>query len=293
MSVAKLVDEQGLQFLVDLADEAGRAIMAIYSQRDSLQNALKADSSPLTAADLAANDVLVKGLSARWPQVPILSEESVNTFAAGERPPLYWAVDPLDGTKEFIKGNDEFTVNIALVVEGTPQVGVVGAPALGLMYVGAWGEVCDFSARARKRDSNDWINIRVSGAMNSEAMAKDTISLQHTVLGRPLRVAMSRSHPSPELADWLNQFTSYEGRYIGSSLKFCLVAEGAVDVYPRMGPTCIWDTAAGHAVVAAAGGVVCQPNNAPLIYAEPAKTLNPFFVVWGIEVGWVASETIL
>ena len=269
MSVVKQVDELGLQFLVDLADEAGRAIMAIYSRRESLHSASKADNSPLTDEDLAANDVLVKGLSARWPQIPILSEESVNTFAAGERPPMYWAVDPLDGTKEFIKGNGEFTVNVALVVNGVPELGVVGAPALGLMYVGALGEVCDFSARARRRDDKGWTDIRVSGG----------------VMNRPPRVAMSRSHPSPELADWLKQFESFEGRDIGSSLKFCLVAEGTVDVYPRMGPTCIWDTAAGHAVVAAAGGVVCEPNNSPLTYAEPAKTLNPFFVAWGCGVG--------
>ena len=285
MSVANMVDEADLQFLVDLADEAGRAIMAIYEQRERLQNALKADSSPLTAADLASNEILIKGLSARWPQVPVLSEESVNAFADGEQPPLYWAVDPLDGTKEFIKGNDEFTVNIALVVDGTPQVGVVGAPALGLMYLGALGDVCGFAVRAEKRDINGWTNIRVSGGTQAEATATGAISLPHTDLGRPLRVAMSRSHPSPELADWLKQFESYEGRDIGSSLKFCLVAEGAVDVYPRMGPTCIWDTAAGHAVVTAAGGVVCQPDNSPLTYAEPAKTLNPFFVAWGFANG--------
>jgi len=265
MSSTKLVDEQGLQFLVDLADEAGRAVMAIYSQRDSLQNTLKADSSPLTHADLASNEILIRGLSARWPLIPILSEESVNAFSVGEQPKFYWAVDPLDGTKEFIKGNGEFTVNIALVVDGVPLVGVVGAPALGLMYVGALGEVCDFSAKARKRDDKGWTDIRVSVP----------------AIDSPLRVAMSRSHPSPELADWLKQFENFEGRDIGSSLKFCLVAEGAVDVYPRLGLTSIWDTAAGHALVMAAGGIVCQTNNIPLTYAEPAKTLNPFFVAWG------------
>jgi 3'(2'), 5'-bisphosphate nucleotidase len=153
------------------------------------------------------------------------------------------------------------------------------------MYVGALGEVCDFSARARKRDSNGWTDIRVSGSAQGAARSNGETSLQLAALDRPLRVAMSRSHPSPELADWLKQFESFEGRDIGSSLKFCLVAEGTVDVYPRMGHTCIWDTAAGHAVVAAAGGVVCEPNNSPLTYAEPAKTLNPFFVAWGCGVG--------
>jgi 3'(2'), 5'-bisphosphate nucleotidase len=234
-----------------------------------LQSALKVDNSPLTDADLASNDILVWGLATRWPQIPILSEESVNAFSAGEHPPLYWAVDPLDGTKEFIKGNGEFTVNVALVVNGDPQVGVVGAPALGLMYVAAFGQNCDFAARARKRDAQGWTDIKVSG-----------ISLEH-LKNRALRVAMSRSHPSAELADWLKQFESVDGRDIGSSLKFCLVAEGAVDVYPRFGPTCIWDTAAGHALVTAAGGIVSQWDGSPLTYTEPAKTLNPFFIAWG------------
>jgi 3'(2'), 5'-bisphosphate nucleotidase len=243
--------------------------MAVYAKRDQLQHALKNDSSPLTTADLASNEVLVKGLQTQWPHIPVLSEESVNTFAEGEQPKFYWAVDPLDGTKEFIKGNGEFTVNIALVVNGKPQVGVVGAPALGLMYVGAFGDACDFDAHAKKRDDNGWKRIQVSG------VSVDRLGDQ------ALRVAMSRSHPSAELAKWLEQFRAADGRDIGSSLKFCLVAEGAVDVYPRLGPTCIWDTAAGHALVQAAGGVVKQWDGSPLLYSEPAKTLNPFFIAWG------------
>jgi len=278
MNMVKPMDERGLQYLVDLADEAGSAIMAIYSRRDTLQSARKVDNSPLTDADLASNDILVRGLATRWPQIPILSEESVNAFSAGEQPPLYWAVDPLDGTKEFIKGNGEFTVNVALVVNGDPQVGVVGAPALGLMYVAAFGQTCDFAARASKRDAQGWTDIKVSG-----------ISLEH-LKNRALRVAMSRSHPSAELADWLKQFESVDGRDIGSSLKFCLVAEGAVDVYPRFGPTCIWDTAAGHALVTAAGGVVRQWDGSPLTYADPANTLNPFFVAWGHDLLGIASD---
>jgi len=272
MNISRLVDQQGLQYLVDLTDEAGNAIMAIYARRESLQNTVKADSSPLTDADLASNDILLRGLSARWPQIPVLSEESVNAFSADEHPPLYWAVDPLDGTKEFIKGNGEFTVNVALVVNGEPQVGVVGAPALGLMYTGAMGDALDFPARARKRDAQGWKDIKVSG-----------VSLDKTNK-RALRVAMSRSHPSAELAEWLKQFESVDGRDIGSSLKFCLVAEGAVDVYPRFGPTCIWDTAAGHALVTAAGGRVAQRDGSPMFYVEPAKTLNPFFIVWGCDL---------
>jgi 3'(2'), 5'-bisphosphate nucleotidase len=269
MSIHKVLDQQGLDFLVDLVDAAGVAIMGIYACKDQLAKTVKGDSSPLTEADLASNDILLKGLSKHWPTIPVLSEESTNDFSDGERPELYWAVDPLDGTKEFIKGNGEFTVNIALVVNGEPQIGVVGAPALGLMYVGAYGDICEFDMQAKKRDADGWKNIRVSG------ISVDLLGDQ------PLRVAMSRSHPSAELDKWLKQFKMVESRDIGSSLKFCLVAEGAADVYPRLGPTCIWDTAAGHALVKAAGGFVCQWNNSPLTYAEPSITLNPFFIAWG------------
>jgi len=269
MSIHKVLDKQGLDFLVDLVDAAGKAILAIYACKDQLANTVKDDNSPLTEADLASNDILLKGLSERWLSIPVLSEESVNGFSDGEKPELYWAVDPLDGTKEFLKGNGEFTVNVALVVNGEPQVGIIGAPALGLMYVGTFGETCDFESQAKKRDANGWVDISASG-----------ITVNH-LNNQPLRVAMSRSHPSAELAQWLKQFKSVDGRDIGSSLKFCLVAEGVVDVYPRLGPTCIWDTAAGHALVVAAGGVVKQCNDLPLSYLEPAKTLNPFFIAWG------------
>lgn len=268
MSVSKVMDAPGLQYLVDLADAAGEAIMLVYAKRDQLQHATKTDSSPLTEADLASNEVLVKGLQTRWPRIPVLSEESVNKFAEGEKPALYWAVDPLDGTKEFIRGNDEFTVNIALIVNGVPQIGVIGAPALGLMYAGAFGEVCDFEPLAKKRDVNGWKNIRVSG-----------VSINH--LGdQALRVAMSRSHPSAGVAKWLERFRLVDGRDIGSSLKFCLVAEGAVDVYPRFGRTCIWDTAAGHGLVLAAGGKVKQWDDKILKY-NPCEPLNPFFIAFG------------
>ena len=264
-----MLDDADLRYLVALADTAGEAIMEVYEKRDELQHAVKADRSPLTSADLASNEILVLGLQTRWPHIPILSEEGLNTFTNGEQPQFYWALDPLDGTMEFIKGNGEFTVNIALVVNGDPQIGVVGAPALGLMFVGACGDVCEFDAQAKKRDVDGWKNIRVSG------ISVDLLGDQ------PLRVAMSRSHPSEELDKWLKQFRMVVSRDIGSSLKFCLVAEGAVDVYPRLGPTCIWDTAAGHALVKAAGGNVSQWNDLPLTYAYPSITLNPFFIAWG------------
>lgn len=277
-SSSPAITPEGLQTLIALADQAGQAIMDIYQRANPVQQQQKSDSSPLTEADLAANAILVAGLNAHWPHIPVLSEENLNQFGPHEQPPLYWAVDPLDGTKEFIKRVGEFTVNVALVVGGEPQIGVVGAPAQGLMYVGCTGTHWQGAPLARKRSAAGWVDIRVSGhAPGSSASANgDT----HPPAERPLRVAMSRSHPSPELAAWLAPWGAIEARDVGSSLKFCLVAEGAVDVYPRLGPTCIWDTAAGHALVAAAGGRVCQMDGTPLRYATPAQTLNPFFVVW-------------
>ena len=275
------ITPEGLQTLVQLADQAGRAIMEIYARETPLQQQQKSDSSPLTEADLAANAILVAGLKAHWPQIPVLSEESLNQFGPKEQPPLYWAVDPLDGTKEFIKRNGEFTVNLALVVDGEPQIGVVGAPAQGLMYVGCAGTQWQGAPLARKRSAAGWVDIRVSGYAPAAAADPGANAATRALAERSLRVAMSSSHPSPELAAWLAPWGRVEARDVGSSLKFCLVAEGAVDVYPRLGPTCIWDTAAGHALVAAAGGRVCQLDGTPLRYVTPTQTLNPFFVVWG------------
>ena len=275
------ITTEGLQTLVQLADQAGQAIMEIYARETPLQQQLKGDSSPLTEADLAANAILVAGLKAHWPQIPVLSEESLNQFGPQEQPPLYWAVDPLDGTKEFIKRNGEFTVNLALVVDGEPQIGVVGAPAQGLMYVGCAGTQWQGAPLARKRSAAGWVDIRVSGYAPAAAADPGANAATRALAERSLRVAMSSSHPSPELAAWLAPWGRVEARDVGSSLKFCLVAEGAVDVYPRLGPTCIWDTAAGHALVAAAGGRVCQLDGTPLRYVTPTQTLNPFFVVWG------------
>jgi 3'-phosphoadenosine 5'-phosphosulfate (PAPS) 3'-phosphatase len=151
------------------------------------------------------------------------------------------------------------------------------------MYLGCAGTQWQGAPLARKRSTAGWVDIRVSGYASAAAAAADpgANAATRALAERSLRVAMSRSHPSPELAAWLAPWGRVEARDVGSSLKFCLVAEGAVDVYPRLGPTCIWDTAAGHALVVAAGGRVCQMDGTPLRYTTPAQTLNPFFVVWG------------
>jgi 3'(2'), 5'-bisphosphate nucleotidase len=248
------LSEQDIGRLVSLADEAGTAIMAIYQQADLVVSE-KDDLSPLTAADLAANAIICRGLAASWPQIPILTEEGANPFQEGERPALYWAIDPLDGTREFIKRNGEFTVNIALVENGFPVFGLVSAPALGGLYVGARGQ------GARQRRDGQWLPIACAAP------------------GPLLRVVCSRSHLSAETSAWIAALQQpIESHQIGSSLKFCLLASGEADLYPRFGRTCIWDTAAGHAVLAAAGGQVTRMDGSPLLYPEPRQTYNPDFV---------------
>jgi 3'(2'), 5'-bisphosphate nucleotidase len=230
-----------------IALKAGEAIMAIYGREFTVEE--KEDKSPLTEADQAANDIIVAGLEALPQAIPVLTEEAVEAFTGADAQGRYWLVDPLDGTKEFIKRNGEFTVNIALIEQGRPVLGVVYAPALNVTYLGAEG---------------------VGAFKVAEHRA-----------GKPWRVVGSRSHASQDTLDWLQPLGEYELVPMGSSLKLCLVAEGAADLYPRLGPTCLWDTGAAHAVVNAAGGAVETPDGLVLSYANTAETLNPWFVVYG------------
>ena len=275
----RLHPQQMIDSLVPLVDMAGEAIMRIYQQAD-LGVQIKDDQSPLTQADLQANSILVEGLKKLWPSILVLSEEGGDIFTEGEEPTFYWAVDPLDGTKEFIKRNGEFTVNVALIFKGDPVLGVVLAPAFDRLYVGYSNRSYAFEnsntsridsaypiKNAMKREAGVWANIEVSNINKNESH-------------RPIRIASSRSHPSPELADWLKQFESYEAIEVGSSLKFCMVAEGLIDVYPRFGPTCIWDTAAGHAVLIGAGGRVINKGGITLIYTS-SKLINKYFIAHG------------
>ncbi|MGM0915789.1 MAG: 3'(2'),5'-bisphosphate nucleotidase CysQ [Pseudomonadota bacterium] len=242
-----------------IALKAGDAIMAVYARDFSIEE--KEDKSPLTEADKAAHEVIVAGLNALPEGIPVLSEEDEAGFGGADANGHYWLVDPLDGTKEFIKRNGEFTVNIALIENGKPVLGVVVAPALEVSYLAAQGV----------------------GAFKVDAQGKRT-PIQ--VVGKPAegatwRVVGSRSHPSPDLAEWLEKLGSHDMVPMGSSLKLCLVAEGKADVYPRLGPTCLWDTGAAHAVVEQAGGRVETLEGEALSYATPSEKLNPYFVVWG------------
>ena len=247
-----------LDRVVELSRRAGNAIMEIY-EGPAFQVTQKDDKSPLTAADLASHRAIVAGLQKLTPEWPVLSEESEHTPYETRRDwDTFWLVDPLDGTKEFLKRNGEFTVNIALVEGDTPILGVVYAPASGKMYFAARG------VGAFKQENGETIPIRVQRCP-----------------GGATRVIVSRSHGSDETELYTRQYGQCEFVPMGSSLKFCLVAEGIADVYPRSGPTMEWDTAAAHCILALAGGSVTGADGQRLIYNKPSL-LNPGFLASGI-----------
>lgn len=247
-----------------IAREAGAAIMKVYAGDFSASQ--KEDKSPLTEADTAAHEVIVRRLEKLLPALPILSEEAVGDFSGPDDAERYWLVDPLDGTKEFIKRNGEFTVNIALIEHGRAILGVVYAPVLNVAYLAAEG----------------------SGAFKAEADGQRVpIRVAEHKEGPSWRVVGSRSHAGDSLTALLHRLGTHELMSMGSSLKFCLVAEGTADVYPRMGPTSLWDTAAAQCVVEQAGGAVIQLTGEPISYADPSVLLNPYFLVHGkSSVDW-------
>lgn len=242
-----------LEPICQLAREAGEAIMQVYNGHQPLNVAHKKDDSPVTAADLAAHKVIARGLAELHPTIPMLSEEDPQGWAERQHWQRYWLVDPLDGTKEFLHRNGEFTVNIALIDNGKPVLGVVYVPVTGVMYAAAQGNAWKEEQGARRP-------IRVKDA-------------------RPPLVVVSRSHTDAELEDYLRQLGEHQTVSIGSSLKFCLVAEGKAQLYPRFGPTNIWDTAAGHAVALAAGAQVHDWQGRELSYVPRESFLNPGFRV--------------
>jgi 3'(2'), 5'-bisphosphate nucleotidase len=241
-----------------LAAEAGARILDIYATAFQVDE--KDDQSPLTAADLASHQTLVAGLQQLTPDIPILSEESASIrFAERCRWERFWLVDPLDGTKEFIKRNGEFTVNIALIEAHQPVLGVVQIPVTGLCYFAARGQ----------------------GAFRQEA-GKTAERIQvRSLPGGPIRVVGSRSHGGRNLDVYVARLGEHELVAIGSSLKFCLVAEGKADIYPRLGPTSEWDTAAAQCIVEEAGGRVISVSGERLAYNTKESLLNPYFLVYG------------
>lgn len=246
-----------LQSLISSALRAGGAIMTVYATDFAVRD--KPDASPVTVADEAAEKIILEDLAAIAADIPVVAEEAV---AAGRVPVLsanagherFFLVDPLDGTREFVSRRDEFTVNIALIEDSEPVMGVVYAPARHELY---WGDVK--SRRAGRIDAEP------DGTM--PALGESITARLPPPQG--MVAVASRSHRSPETDAWLAQCPIIDFRSIGSSLKFCLVASGEADVYPRLGPTMEWDTAAGHAVLAAAGGSVTTLDGEPFRYGKP------------------------
>lgn len=249
-------DQQLLERVTEISQHAGQAIMEIYQQGIDVTH--KADDSPLTQADLASHRLICSALEKLVPGLPCLSEESIAIdYATRSSWREYWLIDPLDGTKEFIKRNGEFTVNIALIRDHDPVMGVVHVPVSGETFTGGRGLG---ARRLNLRGETTAIQVRKPGA-------------------DPLVVVGSRSHANPALERYLAQLGRHELISMGSSLKFCAVAEGKADFYPRLGPTSEWDTAAAHAVVVAAGGSVVKLNGQPLQYNLKDSLLNPDFLV--------------
>jgi 3'(2'), 5'-bisphosphate nucleotidase len=245
-----------LEAVVGAVRAAGQVIMAVYATDFSVRG--KADASPVTEADERAEKVIVEALQALAPDIPIVAEEAVSAGAVVEVGDWFWLVDPLDGTKEFISRNGEFTVNVALVHQGAPVLGVVFAPALGRLFCGVAG----------------------LGAWMEDALGRRAIGCR-AIPADGLTVVASRSHgDAAALEAFLTGRKVAANTSAGSSLKLCLVAAGEADLYPRLGRTMEWDIAAGHALVAAAGGCVLDLAGQPLRYGKPGFE-NPHFAAWG------------
>ncbi|HEY0333540.1 MAG TPA: 3'(2'),5'-bisphosphate nucleotidase CysQ [Stenotrophomonas sp.] len=253
-----LLDRQVTESVIDLAHAAGDAIMAIY--RDGFSVQTKDDASPLTQADLAAHRLIVAGLTQLTPDIPVLSEESALVpWAMRRQWTRYWLVDPLDGTREFIKRNGEFSVNIALIDDGQAVFGVIQAPVDGRLWH-AWRD-----GPALRREAGQDVALRVRAPATA-----------------PLRVAASRSHRGPRTDALLSRMGEVEVLAQGSSLKFCRIADGELDVYPRFGPTSEWDTAAGQCVLEAAGGqLLAADSGQPFRYNQRETLLNGDFMAFG------------
>jgi 3'(2'), 5'-bisphosphate nucleotidase len=253
-----------LHGMIALALDAGRVILEFY--HGGADVTLKADASPVTSADLAAEAIILAGLQSLAPELPVIAEEAVARGAIPQAARQFFLVDPLDGTKEFISRNGEFTVNIALIEAGQPVAGVVYAPAIGRLF---WGEQGKGAAEVAVLDPKT----------HEPAREGRRIMAQQAAAGTPIKVVASRSHRDGETDRFLATLGDCAIVAAGSSVKFCLVASGEAQLYPRFGRTMEWDTAAGHAVLAAAGGTVVTADGAPLLYGKEAEGFaNPPFI---------------
>jgi len=274
-----------LQTVRQIAERAGQEILDVYNHASGPDVTFKEDQSPLTEADLRANRVIVSELKRNFPDMPVLSEESEPVpFSTRCHWRSYWLVDPLDGTKEFLSRNGEFTVNIALINDGDPVMGIVHVPVTGVTYAGL----------AQGPESGAW---RYDGRAEDAEEMSEGCSLQATGLPSPsqwpvvtLRVVASRRHGGEESERLLAMIRARVGDLelvnMGSSLKMCLIAEGKADFYPRLAPTSEWDTAAAHAVLNAAGGKIVNTRMQVLRYNTKESILNPHFYALAGGDGW-------
>ena len=249
--------------LTDLVVQAGEAILAVNRRAMKVEG--KSDGSPVTEADLAADRIIGDGLLRLAPDIPALSEERVQQGRSPYRG-SFFLIDPLDGTKEFVSGRDEFTVNLALVTDGTPLLGIIGAPALGWLWRGLVG-------RGAER-----LRLTEMGAAAAEPIRTRSLPKR----GDPWIAAVSRSHGDANTEAFIAGRTGAVRKQLGSAVKFGRLAEGAADIYPRLAPTSEWDVAAGCAIVTAAGGKVTDTRGRPLRFGERADDfIVPAFIAWG------------
>ena len=261
----EFTDPSLLDALTDIASEAGAAIMRVRSAGAVVRT--KADASPVTEADETAEAIILAGLARTLPGTTVVSEEAASQGIMPALADTFILVDPLDGTREFIDGRDEFTVNIAIVRDGRPLAGIIAAPALDTVWRGAIGAGSE--------------RLRLCPGASCKDAGERRILRTHAHREGPWRAVVSRSHLDPKTEQWLTRLTAVERMDCGSSVKFCRIAEGKADVYPRLGPTSEWDIAAGDAVLCAAGGVVLSLDGTPVRYGQVARALKvPSFVAW-------------
>jgi 3'(2'),5'-bisphosphate nucleotidase len=252
-----------------IAIAAGNAIMALRDQ--GYKKDEKPDGSPVTEADLAADDIINQQLSRLTPELPRITEETWQNTGSGDEPPEYWCVDPLDGTKSFINGGRDFTVNIALIRDRFPVLGVIYAPVLGRIWAGG--------------DGAAWMREVTTPTASStpESLGKTVpISVRPAKKTRPVIIA-TKSHRNTALEDWILRLEPASDFSIGSSLKFCELAEGKADLYPRTSPTMEWDTAAGQAILEAAGGTMIGADGARFFYGKAGRLNGSFAAMAGID----------
>jgi len=244
--------------VIQIAYQAGKVIMEVYDSEFSIEE--KSDHTPVTEADIAANKIIETSLKELTPHLPILTEEATPTpYSERQNWERYWLIDPLDGTREFIKRNGEFTVNIALIDGDESVMGVVYAPVIGVLYYAAKGQ-----GAFKQASTNEPVAIRVREKCSGKTV-----------------VACGRSHPTEEVVSFLENLGEHEIIRVGSALKSCMVAEGKADLYPRLGPTSEWDTAAAQCVVEEAGGAITDTTMQRLRYNTKDDLLNPHFFVAG------------